>query len=353
MGRFLPIYSYVGLVYCLPFFFTFMMLKNGVNAVWLGSEVCSLLFLALLLDPINLLVCFFIGFAFAALGFMLESGGALPAELYAALPVFAFALAGGLGLNHSEELIKQQNRMRAVATVASSIAHEMRTPLLSIKFDAEGMKRYLPALLEAHDWASANGWSASRLGPVQRRGVARALERIEMQTTFANAMINILLMNIREQRIDPADFKRLSVAEVVDRALDHYPFKADERQLVEWRRDGDFTFVGSDLLMMHVLFNLLKNALRAVAEVERGAISIALEPGPKVNRLLFRDTGTGIAPEMLPHIFEPFHSGAPGGNRAGIGLAFCRRVIESFNGTIICRSESGKFTEFEISLPAS
>lgn len=351
LGKYLGIYSYVVMLYCLPFFFTFMMLMNNVNTAWLGSAICAVLYLTLLLDAVLLIITFTLGTVMAIIFYILLSDtGALPPEYYEMLPIFGFALLGGLGLNYSEELINHQNRMRAVAAIGSSIAHEMRTPLLGIKFDAQGANRHLPMLLNAYDWAIRHGWSAPPLSPTQRQRLSQAFDRIDQQTNFANTMINILLMNIRDHKISSESFEMHSMADIVDRALDRYPFKGTERQLVRWQRDSDFRFFGSDLLMMHVLFNLLKNALRAVAEADGGFIEIRLETTPETNHLSFRDTGTGIPPAMLPHIFEPFHSGARDNSRPGIGLAFCQRIIESFDGTIACRSESGSFTEFVISL---
>lgn len=353
-SKYFGIYSFVAMIYCLPFFFTFMMLMNNVSTAWLGSAICSVLYLTLLLDAVILIITFTLGtFAAIVLYIILSDTGAIPSNYYAMLPIFGFALLGGLGLNYSEGLINHQKRMRAVAAIGSSIAHEMRTPLLGIKFDAQGGKRHLPMLLEAYDWAIRHGWSAPPLGPTQRQRLSQAFDRIDQQTNFANTMINILLMNISDPKISAESFETHSMANIVDQALDRYPFKGTERQLVQWQRDADFNFFGSDLLMMHVLFNLLKNAIRAIAEADGGFIEIRLETTPATNHLYFRDTGTGITSTMLPHIFEPFHSGARDNSRPGIGLAFCQRIIESFGGTITCRTRSGSFAEFVISLPDS
>src|SRR3954470_11974498 len=254
-------------------------------------------------------------------------------------------------VNYSEERIRQESRMRALTAVGSSIAHEMRTPLLGIRYDASGLQGYLPRLIDAHEWAVAHGWDGEPLQPAERDGLDRALDRISHHTVFANTMINILLMNIGEQRIDPANFDKFSMAGEVTQLLDSYPFKGADREKIVWKPDGDFIFFGSDLLMRHVFFNLLKNGLRDLGEARRAHIEIRLEPGQPFNRVCFLDTGTGIAEDQLPHLFEPFFTGRRDGTRVGIGLTFCQRVIESFEGTLPCRSELGKFTEFVISLP--
>ena len=65
------------------------------------------------------------------------------------------------------------------------------------------------------------------------------------------------------------------------------------------------------------------------------------------NRLHFRDNGYGIKPDILKKIFEDFYSTAG----IGIGLSFCKNVMDKINGTIVCHSEFGKYTEFILIFP--
>ena len=103
--------------------------------------------------------------------------------------------------------------------------------------------------------------------------------------------------------------------------------------------------------MVHVIFNLVKNALRAIAAAGTGKILIEARTAPGAHLLLVSDTGRGIEPATLPYIFVPFVTGHGNSGGAGIGLSFCRRVIEDFDGSIVCFSAPGKGTTFEIRLP--
>lgn len=340
LGRALAAYSYVGLIYCVPFFFTFMMLKNGVNAVWLGTEICGLLFLSLLVDPLNLLVIFGSGAGLAVLAF-LATGGTLPLpELAAALPVMAFGVVGGIGLNFSEILFTQQARLRALAAVGSSIAHEMRTPLLSIRLDAEGARELLAEMM------ARGGPAAASVGPL-----ARPLDRIADQVRFANTMIDMLLVNVSERA--PAGGERHSLRAVLEQALDAYPFRPGERAKVVLDTAEDFDFLGSDVLVRHVAFNLLKNALRAVSEARRGGIVMDLRRGRRFNSLVVTDTGTGIPRDAMAHVFEPFFTTGTAGTGAGLGMAFCRRAMEGMGGSIGVESDHRSWTRFTLRFPAS
>lgn len=354
-SRFLPAYCYGATILCLPFFFTFMMLMNNVNEIWLGSAVCSVIYLTLLMDSWNVLVAYVIGSALAIVGVFIVNDGSIPISGYLhAMPIFAFALIAGFLLDYYGELLQIASRMRAVSAVGSSVAHEMRTPLLGIRLDIQTVSDVVAPLLSLGD--------AGPLSAEDRADLAACLTHIHRQVTFANTMIDMLLMNISEPRIEATNFGVHGMAGVVGQALADYPFKGDEHDRVVWHLDPDtdFAFRGSDLLMRHVLFNLLKNGLRALATARRGTLTIRLdapggagqEPTRPASRLIVRDTGTGIPAALLPHVFEPFHTtGVIGDSRVGIGLAFCRRVVESFGGTITGRSEEGVFTEFEIALP--
>src|SRR6185437_4135792 len=127
-----------------------------------------------------------------------------------------------------------------------------------------------------------------------------------------------------------------------------YSFKSDQRGIVRTELTEDFEFRGSDLLMTHVLFNLLKNGLRAI-EARDGKdnfLSIELRRGRDINSIVITDTGEGIPPEILNYVFIPFVSAQRPGVGTGLGLSFCRMIIEGAGGTISCRSKVGVGTSF-------
>lgn len=358
LGRHHRAWVYATLILCLPFFFTFMALANGLTPVGLGSAVAAVLVLALLHDPLNLAVSVAAGTALAVAAHLAVTGGAMPEGCWAALPVLGLALAGGLGLNLSADLAALGRRLGVARALGGIIAHEMRTPLAAITLDAETLQIdaiELRALLAAADTAGPAGCPAlARTAAGRADDLAETADNLHGLATQANTTVDLLLTNIGGGRFNPTPLARFSMAAAVDRALADYPFPAGTRRLVEWHRDADFVVAGSDILMRHVLFNLLRNALRAVAAARRrpgGTLLIRLEPGCDRNRLVVRDTGTGVKPEHLPHLFEDFWSARPDGTSAGLGLSFARRTIEGLGGTIACRSEYGHYTEFTISLP--
>jgi two-component system CAI-1 autoinducer sensor kinase/phosphatase CqsS len=143
------------------------------------------------------------------------------------------------------------------------------------------------------------------------------------------------------------------MSKIVGLALDRYHFKADQRAMVHTDLEHDFEFRGSDLLMTHVLFNLMKNGFRAI-EARGGdvnSMSISLKSGTQSNKLIVSDTGEGIPPEILSYVFIPFVSAQRPGVGTGLGLSFCRMIIEGCGGTIACSSVLNVGTTFTIELP--
>ncbi len=250
-----PVYCYALIVFCLPFFFTYMALMNGMNAVWMASAVCSVLYLILLLDLRNMLAALVVGTGLGIAAYLLTAERAEFGIAHLAyLPILAYALVGAVVYKYNEDAIEDltAERMRAVAAVSGSIAHEMRTPLLGIRLDAEGLREDIAELEAARAWALAQGWTppaGSDMAAGGRSQTGQALERIIRHAAHFNTVIDTLLANIAGDRLDSRNFAPHSMSGTVSAALDAYPFRPGERELVRWEpAECDFTYVGSDIL---------------------------------------------------------------------------------------------------------
>ncbi|TVS17834.1 MAG: sensor histidine kinase [Gammaproteobacteria bacterium] len=363
--RHLTLYFWLAMTYCLPFFFTYMLLQNAEYSyasgeqtiVWQMSMVVALALLVMLInDGLLAGITFVVGSAAAWALFLAGSEGVKLAligrDYLAPMPVYLFILVGGSIYNHHRDTV-QQEMLRAVSSVGSNIAHELRTPLLGIKSDARGLQRYLPHLIEGYERAAEAGLDVRSIRRSHLATLHDSLTRIENETDFANTIIDMLLINSSGTQLDPKDFSSHSARDCIDSAMNRFPFASErERALIHVIPGPDFHFRGSDILLIHVLFNLLKNALYYVAAAGKGEIFIWTEANPGGrNRLFFMDTGAGIPDSVLPRIFDRFFTSANAGRGSGIGLSFCKMVMTAIGGEIRCESAHGEFTRFILTFP--
>ena len=356
--RFLPYYWYFALLYSLPFFFTYMLLKNHNSNVWTGSALVAIFVMILLLDWVTLIGHFVLGVSLAIGSVWLTTDDSVltyPQLEFVAIALFAVVI--GAVSNYDSERIRIEQE-RAMLATASSIAHELRTPLLSIRAGVSGLAKYMPTLIAAYQLARDQGLPLKAIRKAHLDDFMRVPERLDIEACHANAVIDMLLVNTRVSCNMAHDLVPCSMVRCVQTALERYPFSEEERGLVSWNVAGDFVFMGIELLTVHILFNLIKNSLRDIAKAGKGQISIGIQPetaDTQGNRLIFRDTGNGIPPENLPHIFMRFYTSNRDSDSVlgtGIGLAFCRDVMHAFGGTIECTSQYGAYSQFVLTFPA-
>jgi signal transduction histidine kinase len=134
-----------------------------------------------------------------------------------------------------------------------------------------------------------------------------------------------------------------------------YPFRSTrERDCVQVQVLQDFRFTASQPLFAQVLSNLIKNALHSLASAGTAPLpgdlrlQVGLHEGR--GRITVTDNGVGIPYNRLTRIFEPFYSTQPGAG-SGLGLTFCKNVVETVNGQISVRSEPDEGASFMIDLP--
>lgn len=350
----LPLYWYATITYALAFFFTYMTLRNGASAPWLMSHLAAVFLILLLFDVAGFVVTSLVGTALALLALALTSHPPLnESNLLVYIPVLLFAVVCG-GVSSLSHQMTQQARVDALTASSNNIAHELRTPLASVRVAAQAVRRYLPILLETHRLAREANLAVPELRLAHLQGLEKGLDTMEREVTHANTAIDMLLVASRP--IDEVRPERVSAAHCVREALERYPFGSRiERDRVSFADDGtDFMFRGSELLVVHVLFNLIKNALLQTGRAGKGEIGIALRCRDDVNHILVRDTGPGIPPDVLPRIFDRFFSHSENGSRGmgmGIGLSYSRAAMERMQGSIRCRSRLGEYTEFVLEFP--
>lgn len=348
----LPSYWYTVMTICMPFFVGYMTLRNG-TAVWLMTHLAVIMLLMMLFDVSSFVLVFVVGSLMAAVAYLVTPH--LPfnsAAFIEYIPLLMFAMAGGAVCTVSASMA-EQNRLDALTAASNNIAHELRTPLGSVRIAAQAVRRYLPDLLQSHKAALEAGLPVAELRGNHLMALERSIGIMEREVEYSNTIIDMLLLAARPiGEVRPTE---LSALACVEQALNRYPYGSrGERERVRLEAAGDFLFMGVESLLVHVIFNLVRNALLHTGRAGKGVIRIYIEPGVEDHVIRVHDTGPGIPPDVLPRIFNRFYSHSDdkhGVDGLGIGLAFSRAAMEHMGGTIRCSSRWGEFTEFTLTFP--
>jgi signal transduction histidine kinase len=350
LKKLLPLYWLITLAICLPFFFFYMLFKNDGSTVWLMSANTVLFWLLFLVDFLDYLFVLVLGIAAAYLCYSLPIGMFLSIDIAKWWGVWAQIIASILivAFFAQRKFLLDQEKLESMQIFAATVAHELRTPLRAVIAGVNGIKKLMPKLIANHQQAVTANLPVDMITTQQTDMITKVLDNMDIEVHSSFHIINMLLVNANEENIGK-NYQIISMNEAIDAALTHYPFSGSEKSLVDWKKSDDFLFYGNKDIMVHIIFNLLKNALYYVKAANKGSITIWTEGNNHYNYLHFKDTGEGIDASVLPYIFERFYSNTRHGT--GIGLAFCQHAIESFQGQITCHSIKGEYAEFIMRFP--
>lgn len=209
--------------------------------------------------------------------------------------------------------------------LVADIAHEVRNPLAVIRGNVEGM---LDGVYPA---------DRARLGSVleEVNVIARLVDDL---STLSSAEAGVLPLHRESTGL-------LSLLEDVAGAFRAQAAHKDQTITVS----GDAVTAEVDpMRVRQVLENLVANALRH--SPEGGAISLSLTATAREAAISVADTGPGIPPGELEHVFERYRK-SPDSSGSGLGLAIARRLVEAHGGTIEARNEPGAGATFRFTLP--
>jgi len=224
---------------------------------------------------------------------------------------------------------------RAKDDFLSTLSHELRTPLMSIL-----------------------GWAnILRTRKLEPEAVARALATIERSARTQSQLVEDILdvSRIVAQKLR-LEIGTVDPAAIVRAAIEVVRPSADAKQVsIETSIDEDIGVMRADPgRLQQIAWNLLANAVKFTPK--GGRVEVRLSLGDDSLRLRVIDSGEGIAPEFLPHVFERFRQADGSGTRShgglGLGLAIARHLVELHDGTITAESRGlGRGATFTVTLP--
>jgi two-component system response regulator PhcR len=236
-----------------------------------------------------------------------------------------------------------EGRAAAMRETLGFLAHELNTPLATVL-------GYMEALKDRHRIPGPDAPPGVAQIAENRPGdTLTMIEAAERRALYALSLVATFVQSARDAYPGAAPAP-LRASRLVKALLDEYPFEDDERAWVSADLRADFELPGQRDLLYLVLCSLTKNALLALRGGPQPSLHITLErsvsaqDGTPQTAIRFTDNGPGIAPEILARLTrEPVTTRAAQGG-SGMGLLFCRRVVQSMGGLIEVRSELGRGT---------
>ncbi len=238
-------------------------------------------------------------------------------------------------LNRAHDHVLHVEKMASIGKMAAVVAHEVNNPLSGILTYAKLLRKWVGSGQAEHE---------------KREEAMQCLDMIAAESRRCGELVkNLLTLS----RTAPMNVQSTDLHTVIDRCLllvrHQLELSGIELQL---KLAEDLPLVRCDPAQIEqVLLALIMNAIDAMP---RGG-NLWLETRRRNQaeiEIQVRDDGAGIAPDVLPHIFEPFLTTKESGHGVGLGLAISRGIVERHNGRIEVQSELGRGTTFTVTLPS-
>ena len=234
-----------------------------------------------------------------------------------------------------------REQLEELGKLTGQLAHEIKNPLSTIKINLKLVSEELVDLSSVE--------SGEFLSEKVNHGFARALRKISVIQKETDRLEQILDGFLKYLDKTELQLRIVDINELVSDMIDFYAPQLYRNSITI--RQGLYNQplickIDPDMIKQ-VILNLLINAQQAMSK--GGELMIRTNRNNENAVIQINDTGIGIKPEDLPHIFNAYYSTRPHGS--GLGLPTAKKIIDEHKGTIEVDSEVGKGTSFTINLP--
>lgn len=240
-------------------------------------------------------------------------------------------------LQQAQHQVLHMETMASLGKLSATVAHELNNPISGILTYAKLVKREL---------------AEQPLDERVRDELNRYLTLIDKESARCGAIVHNLLTFARRKG---AEMQVVDLNEITDRSmmlvrhhLEIHGFKSNVIHL-----EGDPTIVADPGQIEQAYIALLMNAVEAMqaSNARERTLTVRLSGDQNEAVIEIADTGVGIAPDAMPHIFEPFYSTKGKESGVGLGLAVVYGIINRHGGSINVRSSPGLGAAFELRFP--
>jgi two-component system NtrC family sensor kinase len=239
-------------------------------------------------------------------------------------------------LKRAHEHVLHVEKMASIGKMAAVVAHEVNNPLSGILTYAKLLQKWV---------------ASGRVSHEKQEEAMQCLELIAAESRRCGDLIKNLLSL---SRTAPMNVQPTNLHAVIERCLLLVRHQLDLVGIqLQLNLADALPLVPCDAAQMEQVFlALIMNAIDAMPRGGNLWIDTSTDDEAIQIKIQIRDDGAGIAPDILPHIFEPFLTTKESGHGVGLGLAISRGIIEGHKGRIEVESELGRGTKFTITIPA-
>lgn len=265
-------------------------------------------------------------------------------------------------LDKARTQLQQSEKMVAIGQLAAGMAHEINNPIGFVQSNLGTLEKYIHALLSLADQYESIEKDGKVAAECQARinSLKKAIDFDYMRTDLADLLdesrkgierVRKIVQGLREFSQEGAadEWTWLDIPQSLENVLSviHSEIAGKCSVLCEYGKTPEVYCLPSQI--NYVLMCILANAAQAIET--HGEIAIRTGQSEGMVWVEIADTGSGIAPEILPRIFEPFFTTKPVGKGSGMGLATAYGIVKAHGGRIDVASALGKGTSVTVRLP--
>jgi len=206
------------------------------------------------------------------------------------------------------------------------VAHELNNPL-------DGIRRYISlAIIKKEDPASVERYLAEAQKGLQKMSLSIKSLMFSANPFKGPPRASDNLLNLLQDAIKIMMFQA-----------------SDQRVQVDFSAPPEIEELVTEADLYYVFINIIKNALQAMPH--GGSLEVSCSLHDRQVEISFQDTGSGLNPEEMSQIFQPFYSTKEGAQGLGLGLPICQKILERYDGCLSVESRRGQGTTVRVLLP--
>ena len=340
-------YYYICLTFCLPLVSSYLLFYYTSSSydshIWVINSLLTTFLLYQFLNSTAFLISMTIGFILGCILYIIEVGSInlgysfhLIFYIYLSL-LFISQMIAREKENKAIQKDKMQGEKLGILQVfGEMIAHEIKTPVSITSMQSSFLTDIIANV------------EKNRIDEdfIMKRENYEALKNVTnmlIETSqYGINTVNNLLTSLRDS-VQDEEKEVILIKNVVEKSIKEYTLYVPELKNIKIDIIDNFQVECSYNSLKHVIINLIKNSYT------HNGSNVKIEVRAENNKLYCKDYGKGIEKEIIKKIFDKFFTHSKRG--AGIGLSFCKLVMEDIGGSIKCESIVGKYTNFILDFP--